>query len=210
MFPPEAILFDWDNTLVDTAEIIHQGINHTLHHFGLAPWTPEETRKYTQNSGREGFPLLFKQDWQEAEHMFYQFYDNHASQYLKVLPGAESLLRTIKTKAIPMGVVSNKRSKILCQEITHFGWQDFFATYIGAGDAARDKPAPDPIWLALERMGKKSGQAVWFVGDAPVDWQAATAAGCWPIPFGLSHQEALNFSQSVANCHELEKILSKS
>ena len=41
---PRAILFDWDNTLVDTWPVIHDSMNVTLTHMGWEPWTMDETR----------------------------------------------------------------------------------------------------------------------------------------------------------------------
>jgi phosphoglycolate phosphatase len=207
---PKVILFDWDNTLVDTGILIHHAMNHTLSHFDLPAWSEEETRKRTQNSGREGFPVLFQEKWNEAQQIFYKFYEDNYPKYLKALPGADSLLKRIYSKSIPIGIVSNKRGAVLRREVAYLGWQDFFSTCIGAGDALRDKPAPDPILLALEKIKHSSSTQVWFVGDAPVDWESAAAAGCWPIPVGFLHPDAHHYPQAVANCHELEKMLIES
>jgi phosphoglycolate phosphatase len=205
---PKVILFDWDNTLVDTESLVLRSLNHTFSHFGLPLWNEQEVRKNAQHSGRESFPRYFGDQWQQAQEIFYHFYDTCSREGIDAIPGAESLLQTTQKLAIRCGVVSNKRGPALRQEIQYIGWQKYFATLIGAGDAARDKPAPDPILLALKQIGCESSEDdVWFVGDAPVDWQAAQAAGCCPIPLGFLHEEARIFPQAVANCHELEKIL---
>ncbi len=204
---PKVILFDWDNTLVDTSHFVFQALNHTFEQFGRPAWTEVEARKHSQRSGREGFPVLFGDQWQKAQEIFYTYYDTYAVQNLRSLPGAESLLNTIQELGIQAGVVSNKRGPALRREIEYLGWHSYFTAQVGAGDALKDKPAPDPIFLALEQMGYPSNDQVWFVGDAPVDWQAAIAAGCWPVPLGFDHEEAKSYSQAVANCHELEKIL---
>ena len=42
---PRAILFDWDNTLVESWGVIHEALNLTLAAMGHAHWTREETEK---------------------------------------------------------------------------------------------------------------------------------------------------------------------
>lgn len=56
---PKAILFDWDNTLVDSWAAIQDAQNHTLTAFGLEPWTLEETRQRVRGSMRDTYPQLF-------------------------------------------------------------------------------------------------------------------------------------------------------
>ena len=41
---PTAILFDWDNTLVNTFPIIYQGLYDTFIAMGMEPWTFEEVK----------------------------------------------------------------------------------------------------------------------------------------------------------------------
>ncbi|MEK9930797.1 MAG: HAD hydrolase-like protein, partial [Rhodospirillaceae bacterium] len=67
---PRAILFDWDNTLVDTWGVIHDSMNVTLKHMGQNQWTIEETRKNVRKALREAFPELFGDRWEEARDVF--------------------------------------------------------------------------------------------------------------------------------------------
>ena len=62
------------------------------------------------------------------------------------------------------------------------GWSGQFETFIGAGIAARDKPAPDPLIQAAANM-KLSPETheLWYVGDTETDMQAAHAAGFKPV-----------------------------
>jgi phosphoglycolate phosphatase len=74
---PKVILFDWDNTLVDTAPLVLQSLNHTFTQLGLPVWSEEEARERGQHSGREAFPTLFGEQWQKAQYIFYEYYDTH-------------------------------------------------------------------------------------------------------------------------------------
>ena len=52
----------------------------------------------------------------------------------------------------------------------------------------RDKPAPDPIYLALDGTGIAPDETVWMVGDTPADLKCAHAAGCLPVLVGGAEQ----------------------
>jgi phosphoglycolate phosphatase len=203
-----AILFDWDNTLVDSWDLIFHSYNKTLVRFGLKPWKEDFAQKNMQHSGRESFPKLFGSKAEEAQAFFYKtFEENHLSA-LKPLPEVADLLDYLKERRIPMGIVSNKQGMILRKEVNHLGWQDYFGSVIGAGDARQDKPAADPALLALEGLKVSPSLDVWFVGDTPVDWMCATAAGCRSIAVGKGFDIPSTVFAAVESSAALKKILS--
>ena len=63
---PDAIIFDWDNTLVDTWPVIHAALFETFTAMGHVPWTLEETKARVALSMRESFPKLFGDRWAAA------------------------------------------------------------------------------------------------------------------------------------------------
>lgn len=204
---PKAVLFDWDNTLVDTMPLICDSINHALAHFGFDPWSRQEIQQKTQHSAKDSLPGYFGDRWEEALTVYRDFYQKNHLDLLKPLTGAADLLDILTEQKIPMALVSNKVGSTLRLEVQHLGWQGYFLSQIGSGDAAHDKPSPDPALLALQTLKIPSSQDIWFVGDAPVDWQCAQAAGCWPIPIGFEHDEASFYPQAVQNSIDLQKIL---
>ena len=181
---PKAILFDWDNTLVDTWRCIGKATNLTREAMGLQPWTNKEMRKYVAGSLRDTFPIHFGNRWEEARDIFYREFKAHHIAMLDVLPNSEDMLRFASEKGIRLGVVSNKTGEYLRDEATHRGWTKYFGRLEGAQDAARDKPAVDPVHLALKDGGIVAGPDVWFVGDAPIDVTCGRAAGCTTLVYG--------------------------
>lgn len=204
---PQAILFDWDNTLVDTLGIIREAMNHTLVTFGLEPWSEEEAHEKIQYSGREAMEHIFGDSWEKAGACFYEYHDKHHLDHLKFLPGAQELLFFLKDEKIPMGVVSNKRGDVLRQQVVHLLGDSFFEATIGAGDTERDKPAPDMAMLAIQQMHVQQGKDVWFLGDSPVDWRCAKSAGCFAVSIGHKTGNHEEMDLSVANCPDFQKIL---
>jgi phosphoglycolate phosphatase len=177
---PRAILFDWDNTLVESWGVIHEAMNLTLDAMSHPRWSREETETRVRGSLRDTFPDLFGDRWKEAEKVFYDSFEAIHLAHLRPLSGAAELLAYLsQTLNLYVGVVSNKRGPFLRKEAAHLGWSDYFRKMAGAGDAARDKPALEHVQLALGDL--PAGPDVWFVGDADIDLKCAHNAACMPI-----------------------------
>lgn len=179
--PPRAILFDWDNTLVDNWASIHDALNATFQAFDLPPWTLAQTKGRVRRSLRDSFPAVFGTSWEKAAVFFQRHFHDRHLETLRHLPGAPELLSELTAAGIYLGVVSNKNGAVLRREAEHLGWTGHFGRIVGAADAARDKPSGDPVLMALERSGFSAGPDVWFVGDAGVDMECAHATGCLPV-----------------------------
>jgi phosphoglycolate phosphatase len=182
--PPRAILFDWDNTLVDNWGTIQVATNAALTAMGFPPWTLEETLHRVRASMRDSFPRMFGERWQEARDIFYAAYRASHLETLRALPDADIVTRALADSGLYLGVVSNKTGPLLRAEAARLGWDGLFARLVGAGDAVRDKPAPDPIYMATEGLGLSDYENIWFIGDAAIDMQCARQAGCVAILVG--------------------------
>ena len=178
---PRAVVFDWDNTLVDTWPIIHDALNHTFRAWGLREWTLEETHAKVRKSLRDSFPGLFGDDWEKAGEVFYGRYGAIHAEKLQPAAGAAALLQGLTDAGVYLCVVSNKKGSFLRKEAQALGWTGHFGALVGAMDAPRDKPARDPIDMALHPGGMSAGEGIWFVGDADVDMECAHGAGCYPV-----------------------------
>ena len=178
---PRAILFDWDNTLVDNWPVISDSMNAVFAAFGMPHWTLAETKARTRASLRDSFPRLFGDRAKEAGRIFSDHFASRHLAELREMPGAGALLRRLKASGIYLGIVSNKRGRFLRLEADHLGWTGHFAKLVGAADAHEDKPSVAPVELALEGSGIFRGPDVWFVGDADIDIECAIKAGCVPV-----------------------------
>lgn len=178
---PRAVLFDWDNTLVDTWDTIHDAMNTTLIAMGHGTWTLGETHQRVRKALREAFPELFGEEWEKARDIFYARFKEIHLETLAQKPGSEELLRELAEKGIFLSVVSNKSGDHLRSEAVHLGWDRYFKNIVGATDAERDKPAIDPVLMALQGSGAAPGPDVWFIGDTNIDMQCALDANCTAI-----------------------------
>ena len=96
--PPKAILFDWDNTLVNNWEPIFFAYKETLKKLGLRNQSKDETLKNAKYSLRETFPKIFKDDWIKAKRIFYNNFKKIHLKKIKPIRNAERLLKTINKK----------------------------------------------------------------------------------------------------------------
>jgi len=181
---PRAILFDWDNTLVDSWATIHDALNFLMRAMNKPEWSLAETRERVRLSLRESFPLHFGERWEEAREIYLDRFRAIHLDRLTALPGRAAMLRSLVEAGIYLGIVSNKTGTLLRREVERLGWTGFFGNVVGAGDAAADKPACEPVHLALSESGVVPGEEVWFVGDTAIDMQCAQNAGCVAVLLG--------------------------
>ena len=182
--PPALIIFDWDNTLVDSWDIIHDSMMATFDRLKVKrQWqTRAETQLNGQHSLRDSFPKIFGCQFMKARDVYYEEYVSRHLKEIRALDGAGAVLRAIADKKIPMAVISNKNHPVLRDEVAHLGWGNFFESVIGAGHAARDKPDPAPFMATMEKIygDQKNWPArnqIWYIGDMNVDVTFARAIG---------------------------------
>lgn len=178
---PVALLFDWDNTLADTWPTIHHALAATFRAMDREPWTFEETRARVRASARDSFPALFGARAEEAMAIFYRCFETDHLAKLRERPGATTMLERLHGAGYYLAVVSNKRGDLLRREAEALDWTHLFASLVGANDAERDKPAVEPVRLALGDGGLAPGPDIWFVGDTDIDLVCAANSGCVPV-----------------------------
>jgi phosphoglycolate phosphatase len=212
---PRAILFDWDNTLVDNWAVIAEAMNAAFDAFAMPRWTLAETMARTRASLRDSFPKMFGSRAKEAGRIFSEHFAARHLQQLREMPGAGDLLRGLAGQGVHLAIVSNKRGRFLRLEADHLGWTGHFAKLVGAADAPEDKPAIAPVDLALAGSGIPRGPDVWFVGDADIDIVCAVNAGCFPVllrrePMGPdefdSHKPGLHLPDCAALAARLGEV----
>ena len=181
---PRAVIFDWDNTLVDSWATIHDALNFLMAAMDRPLWTIDETRERVRLSLREAFPAMFGERWQEAQQIYLERFRAIHLERLAALPGREAMLRRLAADGHYLAVVSNKTGAVLRNEVAHLGWSPLFGAIVGAGDTHTDKPHRALVELALKPSGIAPGPDVWFVGDTAIDMECALAAGCVPVLLG--------------------------
>lgn len=173
-----ALLFDLDGTVVDSIELIVQAAEYAYD--GREGPRPTRT-EWMALIGTPLAPMLRRWARDEADVTFLwdryrEFQVEHHDSLVTAYPGAVELVRRLHAHGRPLAIVSSKLEAGIRRSLDFIGITECFATLIGIDATVKHKPDPEPVFLALERLGAASGDA-WFIGDSPYDVQAGRAAG---------------------------------
>jgi len=191
---PRAIVFYWDNTLVDSWATIHEALVLTFTAMGHEPWTLAETKIRVRRSLRDAFPALFGDRWEDARKLYLDHFTSMHIERLTPILGAAELLAEARDAGFHLAVLSNKTGRILRLEADHLCWTPNFKRLVGAGDAKADKPDPVAMQFALEGSGLAASD-VWYVGDTALDMECAARAGCTAVLLGALDPEDEGFAR---------------
>ncbi len=193
---PKAILFDWDNTLIHSLDLIHLAFSETLVQMGKKPYSLQEVKYRVHRSMREEFPELFGDDWQKAAEIYQNEIKKNAKT-VQYIDGAKEVLDFLRKEDIYLAVVSNKNGPLLKKEIKELGWEKYFDHVVGAGDAQFDKPSHHPVMMSLEFSDlNPEKDHIWFIGDSITDMECALNSKCRSILYGEHDLESEIFKNS--------------
>jgi HAD superfamily hydrolase (TIGR01509 family) len=167
------ILFDWDGTLVDSAELGLVAYEKSFAALGV-PFDHEAyCAVYSPNwlTVYEGLGLP-KEHWQRADELWTQHYD---AQSAKLIKGAGETVAEIRQKGYRLGVVSSGNAGRVNREIKELGMAGFFEVVICHEQIRNRKPHPEGIEIALQQLRVAATQTA-YVGDSPEDIQMGKSA----------------------------------
>lgn len=177
----DAILFDLDGTLADTAADLGGVLNRLRVEAGMSPLPEEMIRPHVSKGVRGllgiGFALLPGNDrYAELHQRFLDYYSDSLCVATRLFDGIDELLENIEAENIMWGVVTNKPSRYTLPLMETLGLMRRTACVVSGDSASRPKPAPDPLLLASAIAGAAPVQCL-YIGDDLRDIHAARAAG---------------------------------
>jgi len=187
----DAVLFDLDGTLADTAPDMARTVNLMRTRRGLAPAALEAVRPHVSQGARGMIMSAFGigNDHPDFAAMRAEFLDLYAGNLCidtQLFPGMEELLARLESEAIGWGVVTNKFERFAKPLIAALGLGARAAVVIGGDTCARAKPFPDPLLFAASSMHVTPSRTL-YVGDDQRDVQAARAAGMPVVVAGYGY-----------------------
>lgn len=176
-----AVLFDLDGTLADTAPDLSSALNRLRSEEGLDCVPLECLRPVASNGVRGllgvGFGLT------PEHHRYAELAQRFLSHYMARLcvdtvlfNGVVDLLDELEARYIPWGIVTNKQSRFTLPLVADLGLAQRAACVVCGDSAARAKPHPDPLFMASELLNVRP-QHCMYVGDDLRDIQAGREAG---------------------------------
>ena len=207
----QAILFDFDGTLVDSAEASFRCYQRTFASFGIdfdrgryaETYSPDWLRTYTA----VGLP---EASWEAANALWLEHY---SCEIAPLIDGVEGVLKAFCSAGLLQGIVTSGTRHRVIRDLDALGIRDLFKVVVCAEDARRKKPHPEALMLALDQIDTSTDQAV-YVGDSPEDIRMARDAGVFSIaiPGAYPNREALaaaGADLTVASISEAARFLLK-
>lgn len=177
----QAVLFDLDGTLADTAPDLAGALNRLLIEEHHSPLTLEQIRPQASNGVRGLLALGFNitpehPNYSEYSKRILTHYENHLADATSLFPGIAELLNTLDKQNIPWGIVTNKVRRFTEPLVTALGLSSRSACIISGDSASHAKPHPAPLLLACATLKIKPEHTI-YVGDDDRDIIAGRAAG---------------------------------
>ena len=177
---PNAILFDLDGTLLDTARDLGNALNQILSTLKRPTVAYEVYRNIASDGAKGMLELGFGEDLKNYDfanlrQQFLDYYENNICVDTDYFVGVENLLLALNRNNIPWGIVTNKPEFLTLQLVTSFPLLQNCAVIISGDTLNERKPHPLPLLHAQEKLALESPNT-WYVGDAERDIQAANAA----------------------------------
>ena len=177
----EAVLFDLDGTLVDTAPDMGGALNNLLIEENFEPLPLETIRPFVSQGGlvltRLGFAHRVPENRIEPlRQRFLQHYRAMVADNSRLFDGFDDTLTRLEAHAIPWGIVTNKPEWLTHPLLEQLQLRSRAGVVIGGDTLAKRKPDPLPLVVAAQRLGAECSACV-YVGDDERDIIAGRAAG---------------------------------
>jgi 2-phosphoglycolate phosphatase len=187
----DAVLFDLDGTLADTAPDMARTVNEMRGRRGLAPVPLHQVRPHVSKGARGMLLGAFEMTTEHPQFAsmreeFLALYGDNLFIDTTLFPGMADLLGGLEARGIAWGVVTNKFERFARPVVAGLGLIDRSRVIVGGDTCARAKPHPDPLLHAAAQMGISPARIV-YVGDDERDIQAASAAGMFGLAAGYGY-----------------------
>jgi pyrophosphatase PpaX len=212
---PWAVLFDLDGTLIDSIQLILDSARHAFAGYdGRVPTDDEWLAGL-------GIPLVtcfrpFARDEEEVQALVarYRVHQRaHHDRLTVAYPGVVETVRALHERGHPMALVTSKNDELAWRALRHVGLDAYIPVAITCDSCSRHKPEPEPVEVALRRLGYPASEAV-FVGDSVHDIASGNAAGVVTVaalwgPFTHQTLAAAGPTETLPRIEELPALLER-
>lgn len=176
----EAVLFDLDGTLLDTAPDLIRAVNRLRASLGLDEVPVEQVRPFVSKGGKAMIQAAFH-DWDEARRdallqPFLDFYREQIVVDTALFDGFEEALQALERQRMRLAIVTNKPAWLTLPVLAQTQLAHRFPVVISGDSLPEKKPHPAPVIEACRLLGIGTERAV-MVGDDERDILSARAAG---------------------------------
>lgn len=182
----DTLLFDLDGTLINTNELIIASFLHTLEFYKHPEYTREDIIEFIGEPLEDSFAKVDPNLVDEMVKTYREHNISHHDNLVMEYPHVYDTIKTLHEKGYKLAVVTSKARVTVNMGLKLSKLDAFFDTIVTVDDVTRPKPDPEPINMALEKLGSGAHQSI-MVGDSIFDIRSGknadvtTAAVGWTI-----------------------------
>lgn len=202
----EAVLFDLDGTLIDSAPDLGAAVDKMRTARGLTSLPLEHYRPMAGAGARGMLGLAFGMapehpDYEAMKEEFFVNYESCMTERTRIFDGVVSLIESLVAQGLPWGVVTNKSNRFTDPLTAAMPLFSTAGAIVSGNTTPHAKPHPEPLFEAARRMSVDPSRCV-YVGDDERDIVAGLAAGMGTVAatYGYLGQQT-DISQWNAHLH---------
>jgi HAD superfamily hydrolase (TIGR01549 family) len=190
------ILFDWDGTLVDSAQSAYDAFRKSMYDMGIAADFSVYEKIYSPNwysmYKAVGLP---DEKWKDADDLWIRYYGETVSDLALDVPKA---LSDLCDRGYILGIVTSGSRVRIHREVNAHGLNEAFRVIVCTEDVVNKKPHPEGLELAMSKLGKLP-EACCYVGDNPDDMEMGKRARVQTIGIASRYPRSRNLLSSSAD-----------
>ena len=153
------VLFDLDGTVIDSGAIILASMRHAAETVVGGDWSDAELMKAVGGPGLEAQMVALDPDRVDELVRVYRAHNEPLHDTLEFCGDMDVVLAELKERGHRLGIVTAKRRVTVELAFAKLPLEHLFETVVGGDETAHHKPDPEPLLLALERLGASAADA---------------------------------------------------
>lgn len=186
----EAIFFDLDGTLVDSAPDLMAAMQRLRAELSLPPIDAAHVGAVVSKGGRamlrRAFPDADEPRIDALLPRFLDLYSQAIATHTRTYPGVDAMIDELEHREIKWGIVTNKPGWLARSLAAELKLDHRHAALVSGDCLPQRKPEPEPIWYACKLAGVSANRCV-YVGDDARDIEAGRRAGTMTVAVGWGY-----------------------
>ena len=182
----DTIIFDFDGTIIDTNQLIEEGLNYFSLKYRGKMITKAELSEMTGKTLEDQMAFIHIDKAENMTEQFKIWYIHNHNAKTRAFPGVKELLNHLKLLGYRLALVSNNSLPTIEHGLRHLGLNDLFEIIISRNDVKTVKPSPEGLIRVMEYFNSDPQQCI-YIGDTEGDMLAAKAANMFSVMVGWTH-----------------------
>ena len=205
------ILFDFDYTLVDSSEGIVKCIKYAFDKIGEKNPNDKEIKKLIGAPLEDVYMNLSDSPERKQYAKFKDYFMICSKKYMidnvVIFNDTIDVLKEIKLRGMKIAIVSAKDSEMISKIANKYGFAEYIDIIIGEDKVNNQKPDPEPVESAIEKIGAKKGETL-YIGDSLIDADTAEKAcvDFLPVVTGVTTEDMFKNFHKIGVMYQLRDV----